>query len=251
MNRKKDTPTMREMHILFAATAVACLASCSHFNELRYSDYESAMQIPRRIADPPVFNDLAIPEDLPPGACYAAIHGDFPNPGLQDHAYSLRAEALKRGFEPDYMLVRDLGASTVGAVSQYVGMGASFSTPVYRHGAVLWCFRLYPSSVGYKCDTNQMLLAVDEVLRTSAGIQEGDTILSINGKPVKPPQGGTSPASSMVLKLQPGQDVELVWIRPGTGRMTGKARSQAPSQMTAAPSMLNTYTARGAETPDG
>ena len=220
------------------AALVLSLSACNYYRETRYAAYEQAVAIPRQIADPPIFNLMAKPQDLPGSVCYAVVEGDFHQPGPFFQATELRAQAIKRGFDPDYMIYREAGAAAAGAVTQPIGMGMFMTTPVYRHGAAAWCYRICPARAGFRVDDNQMLLEVDEAVRKAAGIQEGDTILSVNGKAVKPDAQGFSPASLHYLTMEPGQLLTLVWIRPGTGRMEGTSRALPPLPMTEAKSML-------------
>jgi len=218
----------------FVRTAVVVLAmlglsACNSFNEFRYSTFDAAMALDSRIEDPPVVMVSAMPEDLPGMVVFASINGDFAN--IRDagrQAWYLRKEADRLGLRPDLLTYEPRQAAYAGSTSQYLGYGMAMSTPVYRPQGTVHCFRLSPVSLGLKWNSIRMLTWVAEETRGGAGIQEGDTLLSINGKSIERPASGTAPSEGEILRIQPGDPVSLVWIRPGMGRMEGKAVAREP-----------------------
>jgi len=77
-----------------------------------------------------------------------------------------------------------------------------------------------PARLGVRFDDKAMVTDVMDSQRAS-GIQEGDTILNIDGKSMDAANGTMSEYRMALLGFRVGQEVKVVWIRPGTGRMEG------------------------------
>jgi len=77
--------------------------------------------------------------------------------------------------------------------------------------------------MGLRFDDKAMVTDILDSQRVS-GIQEGDTILNIDGKTVDTANGTLSEYRMASLGFSVGQEVKVVWIRPGTGRMEGVIR---------------------------
>ena len=59
-----------------------------------------------------------------------------------------------------------------------------------------------------------------------AGILEGDTLLAANGVAVpRSEKWHLGSYRVSLMKLKPGEDVKLVWTRPGTGKMDGVVKA--------------------------
>ncbi len=121
-------------------------------------------------------------------------------------------------------------AGSIGTASAVpVGMGAvafGFSTPVYQRPLSAICYRLATAKLGVRWDeTGMIVTATDEA--KAAGLLEGDRIVSINGTPVEiGARALRSGHHSRFLEISPGAEVQVIWIRPGTGRMEGKVVAQ-------------------------
>ena len=209
------------------ATLLA-LCSCANFKETRYSTYDLAMSMEQTVPDPPVVLVSAAPHNLPGMIIFATVHGDFPATSISRQAWLLKREVERLGLRPDCMKFETRGSNYAGSTSQYIGYGLAMSTPVYRPQAVIHCYRLRPASLGLKWNDSFMLTWVSENTRDESGIQEGDTLLSINGQTIERSSQGTSPSENEALNLRAGDEVSLVWIRPGDGRMDGRAQAVAP-----------------------
>ena len=121
---------------------------------------------------------------------------------------------------PDLIVFRRGGDVYQGSTAQYVGFGVTLSQPIFAKSVFWEAYRIAPFRVGVLSDETGMVVAMTEDSRES-GIQEGDKLISVNGKPVGRNGGVASDFDSVAHALAPGQVVELVWIRPGTGRMSG------------------------------
>ncbi|MFY9340840.1 MAG: hypothetical protein WAT39_00030 [Planctomycetota bacterium] len=227
---------MRALALLLLLLLSFLGAGCTHYHEFRYANFDAAMAKPQQVKDPPVYEWVALPADLPSFVPYAKLHGDFSTASAS--LGSLRNEAIKRGFAPDFLLYEDQGSAQAGSTSTHVGFGVFVNQPTYRGQGAVWCCRLAPSSAGFRADNAFMVMSIEDEARVS-GLQEGDTVLTLNGAEVKPPnQKQCSPWQIARFTVRPGDDIKVVWIRPGTGRMEGTFKALPPQPMTKTPSIL-------------
>lgn len=224
-----------------AAMLFALLSSCvSNFSATtKAACFDAAMAMPAAVATPPVYHANAIPPDMPGWTCYASIRGTYSTDSADSQALSLLREVLRRDLRPDVILFEPRGSHYAGSVSQHIGFGIMTSTPVHAFTADAHCLRLNRASLGITIDDHQMVTFASDDLRQECGIQEGDTLLSMGGKSVKPNGAGESPCSTDRLQLVPGNQVKFVWIRPGTGRMEGTTTARSPQPMSTAPSIVD------------
>lgn len=225
--------------------AISCLAACNHFHVFQFETYDVAMSMASTGGDdPPVYRDNAPPQDIPSYVVYAQVNGDFHGGGETSQIYQLLAEIKKRNLAPDFILFANRGVANVGTVTQHVGFGVYSSSPVYRPQASAWCCRIAPSYTGVSTDASCMVTNVEDWARAS-GIQEGDTLVSISGATVKAPSDDRVPEWAIKrLKIEPGQEVKAIWIRPGAGRMEGLLKMREPKPKSAAPSIAPRRTTR-------
>lgn len=223
------------------ALLVSLLTSCvSNFSATtKAACFDAAMAMPAAVAMPPVYHANAIPPDMPGWTCYASIRGVYSTDNADSQVLSLLREVLRRDLRPDVILFEPRGSHYAGSVSQHIGFGIMTSTPVHAFTADAHCLRLNRASLGITIDDHQMVTFASDDLRKECGIQEGDTLLSMNGKSVKPNGAGESPCSIDRLQLVPDSQVRFVWIRPGTGRMEGSATAKAPGPMSTAQSIVD------------
>ncbi|MCA8976784.1 MAG: hypothetical protein KDC98_18825 [Planctomycetes bacterium] len=216
--------------------ASCTLAACNSFEMVRFSNCDLATAAPVTSSPPPaVYETNNLPNGLPPAVAYASVRGNFHESysSLTGRAKLLLDETLKRGLAPDYIVVHEGGSQVTGAVSNYIGFGMSIARPIRRSYADCICYRLAPVALGLMWDDRCMVLVVDEELRAECAIQEGDTVMSIGGLSVR--RNNDNPLSDFDaarLALRPGQSVEIVWIRPGTGRMSDTATLRQPPELT-------------------
>ncbi|MCC7537866.1 MAG: hypothetical protein IT379_16700 [Deltaproteobacteria bacterium] len=122
---------------------------------------------------------------------------------------------------PDVIVYADRGSVATGGVGSYIGFGVSTYQTTYSNVIAATAFRLAPTRLGFGLDDSGMVISVDDRIRSS-GLLEGDTVTSVAGQPLERGERWfSSPHYSVLLRGQPDQAVELVWIRPGTGRMSG------------------------------
>lgn len=128
-------------------------------------------------------------------------------------------------MHPDLVYMGDASSVYAGSVTSVAaggGIATAVSSPYYEIVLNAGCYRLSPVRLGFSSDTDGMVVALEDSARKS-GMQEGDHLVSIDGAPVdKGANTLKSPHYRKMLKMKPGQEVTLVWIRPGTGRMEGK-----------------------------
>jgi hypothetical protein len=133
-------------------------------------------------------------------------------------------------MRPDFLIYENGGQGYAGQVTQYVGYGAAFSQPVFRPQGAVHCCRIAPCRLGVKWDDKFMVTNIDEAQRSS-GIIEGDTVISIDGKSVDPQGAFMSDYKMSFLGYAVDQEVKVIWIRPGTGRMEGNIKMIPNSPM--------------------
>lgn len=212
---------------IVAIALLALLGACNHFNPVRYANFDlaCAMPAPTESDQIPVLREMDMAPTLPVMVAFAHINGDFHGGSEASKAYNLRSAAWGRAMRPDLIVFRDQGSAYAGSMTQYLGFGMAMSTPVSRPQAVGYCMRLAPCIVGYVPDSTGMIVGLSDTAR-EAGMQEGDKVLSINGHAVEAPPGGMAPWHAESLQMKVGDEVDVVWIRPGAGRMQGKVKMQ-------------------------
>lgn len=128
---------------------------------------------------------------------------------------------------PDVVVYWHGGTVNSGAMSTYMGFGMTLTSPIYENLFGAFGLRLAPTMLGLRADANAMVTFVEEPVR-ACGIQEGDTLMTVAGKSfVRGEKWFNSPHYQVLLRNQPGQEVELIWIRPGAGRMSGRLQLMA------------------------
>lgn len=138
-------------------------------------------------------------------------------------AQRLWAECIEH--RPDVVSYASGEDVQTGAVGQYWGWGISTATPTYARSYRAWCLRAPDAILPFRSDGNGMVLQIDAD-EAQSGLIEGDTVLSANGATYDKDQGFNSSWFGMRLALKPGEEVSVVAIRPGTGRVTAKVRAK-------------------------
>lgn len=204
------------------------LGACNHFLDNRLESFEAASRIKPRLEEPIILRDFEVPSNFPEMVPFARIDGDFHHGDEPRQASELATRATNLGFAPDLLLYSTGGAQFTGAVTNHIGFGAFLTTPVYRHAGYGWCCRLLPARLGIRRNEVEMVVALDEATREQCQIQEGDTLLSVDGHALTRNRDGISPSLIRLLNAKPGEAVRLVWIRPGTGRMEAAVKLLEP-----------------------
>lgn len=214
--------------------------ACQSYDEARLPTFDAAMALATTQQAPALYRPGELPRDLPLAAPYLQLVRDFPRYIKEaEQSRQLLAECAERDLHPDFVVFQDRSLSAPGSALQAsptVSNGGIYgftftAAPVLRGQAAVTCFRLAPVSLGFVADANWMVTLVEEPAR-SIGLLEGDSVQLIDGADVKPrtPQE-VPPWLAAALSKKPGDIVEVVWIRPGTGRMRGKLTLQEPEQM--------------------
>lgn len=218
---------------------MALLVGCSAYEEVRLSTYDIAMSMvdEDREVDPPAYRASSPPQDLPRFVPYARLSGSFPFGSSEWQMAKLARESRMRGLRADLLLFRESGSVQTGSFSTYLGLGMAMQEAAYRHLSVAWCCRLSPVETGITIDRSGLVLAVDARVHESSGLQEGDTLLNADGHPVVPVDdvAGFSAFDAALLQMRPGREVQLVWTRPGRGRMDGTTVLMPPRAMPSTP----------------
>lgn len=123
----------------------------------------------------------------------------------------------------DFILVGDQASFRTGTAVHSVGYGSAFAHATYGTSVNATAYRVAPAKMGFGTDTSGMINAISNKSLLAAGLLEGDTLVSINGVPAS--LDVRSRHYPMALALEPGDDIAIVWIRPGTGRMTGTGQA--------------------------
>ena len=208
------------VRFVLCVALLAVLQGCNNFKTTKHACFGQAEAIATNVDKPVVLDAAALPMDLPAFVPYAIVFGDFHAGGPEYQADFLRHHVLKQGIRPDFLVYQNGGSGYAGQVTQFVGYGVAMSQPVYRPQGLVHCCRVSPTRLGVRFDDKAMVTDVLESQRAS-GIQEGDTILNIDGKSMDAANGALSEYRMASLGFRVGQEVRVVWIRPGTGRMEG------------------------------
>lgn len=221
---------------LLALLACTLLSGCNHYKEHLYPNSKQAVALGTTTDTPILLHvDWRIPS-LPPMVPFARIDGDFDG-GYNDEAQALELKDRSLTLEllPDVIVFEPRGQAYSGSVGSYSGVGLSGvalgitnSSPVYRPQASAHLYRLAPSQIGLRWDNNGFLRWIDDKAREESGILEGDTLLSIGGYSIERPPNSISELEIAFLGFGVGETLEVTWIRPGSGKMSGSITTTLP-----------------------
>ena len=120
---------------------------------------------------------------------------------------------------PDFIVVSEPTRQNVGAVHSFNG-GFGMSTPVIQKQITLWGLRYTPARLGITWDSDSLMVtSIRNPGLYDAGLLEGDTLISLDGVPFPKTDSGEQTWHLRALQNRPGQEAEIIWIRPGVGRM--------------------------------
>lgn len=171
--------------------------------------------------DADVVDSSELPEAIPYAIARTAFAGD------RARTAQRILDEIRTRTSPDFAVLHDLGTYDAGTVSQYWGHGLMTERRVYEQIAELVCWRLAPVSLDLEVRRKDGI-----VLRTpprerfdGAELLEGDELLTIDEIPFRFGERWLySPHWKHLLGLKVGDRVNLVWLRPGVGRMNGSLR---------------------------
>tara|TARA_R110002094_G_scaffold150223_6_gene138683 strand:- start:255 stop:1007 length:753 start_codon:yes stop_codon:yes gene_type:complete len=210
---------------------LALLGACNSFSKHRFASFDKATALPQTHIACPVIGHQEIPDELPSSSVYLRVNGDFAGGTATAQALGLKKHVTEElGLRPDFMIYAPGASVYAGSTSQYVGLGMSMSTPHYRPQGSAWCFRIAPAQAGISFEDNGFVNGLSDDARKS-GILEGDTLVSLDGKSVKARNQAPAAWNTQKLFVAIGQEVEVIWIRPGTGRMSGRLVMQENKTM--------------------
>jgi hypothetical protein len=159
-------------------------------------------------------------EQLPaliPFAIVSALQDGTTRGQVAEHIARKSMETLR----PDVIIFYTGQTEYMGSIYSG-GLYGGFSLPMYARNIVGVCFRLPRARTGVRLDEKGMVTSL-AAHAVDAGLLEGDTLISIGGRSVTP-KDFNSPHYFSLLNASEGDEVDVVWIRPGTGRMSGKIR---------------------------
>lgn len=213
------------MRVIATAALLAAATSCAKYELTRLHTIDVARAIPPCVDESDL--QMAASEPPVPMVCYAYV--DTANQDAAGLSGMISRAVDKDGIpDPDYVVLWEGGSQYAGSTTTYLGFGLFNSSANYVTPQRLFLMRRTPSIVGVVYDDDFMIIELEEAARKS-GIQEGDKLVSINGHAVARQDGQlVTEWDTARLSMDPGEPVDLVWIRPGEGRMSGSCVSIEP-----------------------
>lgn len=197
--------------IAFALGFVSCQSP--RFDVEKSAAFDIANRQASDAADAPVA-PLAICDGLDAFA-FATVSGQFPGGGVRYQARLLRKAAARKGIHADFFAYEP---------GELVHSGTSYGPGLLdgprlelMTSSALHCMRRLPVGLGIVLGSEGMARELTERARES-GLLDGDTVLSVDGVPLEQ----DAQLGGHLLGKRPGDVVELQWIRPGSGRMSGR-----------------------------
>ncbi len=209
----------------FVVLVLVLACGCIKVRIERLPTYVTAMQLQAAGDTRLLYGDALKVEELPDLTPYVILrtklYPDDTEPAVRkiwDVAKELKA---------DVVVIKHTGAVFQGTSSTET-WGGWMTSPVYRNQTLGICCRLNPAALKFLADrTGRIVVLGGGSPLREAGLQEGDTLLSINSQPLCPEEGSIFFGRHMTsLATKPADDVTLVWMRPDKGRMEGKTKAQ-------------------------
>lgn len=232
----------RPILVALAALSVFTAAACTSPKVTKYPAFDAASKFAPSAPARCYLDDEVDFDRLPALAPMAVVEWSFASEGGMKSAAREIAKTADAEVHPD-VIVLATGApyyagsngSTFGGFgfgSRWRGgfVGTGFSRATYETPLYGTCYRVLPAQLGLTWDTSGMVLVASADAKKS-GILEGDRILSVAGVSVQ--VGAKSHLSAhhrVLLEHAVGDELQLVWIRPGTGRMEGLVKLQPNPQ---------------------
>lgn len=139
-----------------------------------------------------------------------------------DEYFIERGTQKLRKYKPDVIVTSQSSHQNVGSVHSFSG-GMGMSMPVTQKQITLWGMRYTPAKLGLKWDRDSfMVTSISNSALYDAGLLEGDTVLSLDGNAFPKTAIAKEAWNARYLSYTPGQEVEIIWIRPGEGRKAAK-----------------------------
>jgi len=194
----------------------SALSSCVNLAVSPIGDFGELSKKPADSSPPKLFfMDDAPAGKLPSLVLFAIIGASVDSMVERDSiARDIWRKADKLGA--DVVLVEN---ANVGAVPLYQGLGAA-TARAYRG----FCYKRASFRIGVNWNKDSLVVACSNEAKAS-GLLEGDTLLSVDGLSVQSEGNNLAPYFQLNKTIRPGDELTLVWIRPGVGRMEGKMRA--------------------------
>lgn len=143
-----------------------------------------------------------------------------------DSSESRKLDWIEKGLrrhQADVIALMDPQVHYAGSVSSASiggGFALGMSSPVYTKSLTGVGCRLAPGAIGFRFDDAGVIEHISDPILYEQGLLEGDSVLTVDGISVKGMLSDFShPAWSRILTYQPGEELRVVYIRPGTGRL--------------------------------
>lgn len=210
---------MRYICVIAALFLVGCQNVRHHVHELPLYQAVVPTLAPKADREPPivVHADQWTPADGPQLYPFALIK----LAGNDEASVARRMEREGHRVGAEVVIASDAGQQYTGSVGTYWGFGVSSSAPTFVKQFIGVCYRVAESRCGIAYDDTGMVTGLGAGAR-EAGLLEGDRIVTLNGLAVQIGEHWyRSPHFRLLHDLEPGSEIEAVWIRPGAGRMSG------------------------------
>jgi hypothetical protein len=239
MGSNTTTCGSRKNITVLAAACLIALTSCSTVGERPFS--LPAETIAAQIGplestglEPRIFLADAIEEvALSELAPYFGKHFAFAEPANETKC---AREATRRLIEsrPDAILVvpdrpEMTGVSTSYFANPFAPGIVMVASANYRTSFVGYAMRAMRARLPFTYHTVTGIVTDIPDKAAAPDLLEGDVLTKIDGADALPPKSWpTWPFYARMLEHSPGDEIQLEWVRAGTGKMTGKARLAAP-----------------------
>lgn len=140
--------------------------------------------------------------------------------GIPDANFLSAATKKIAAFSPDFVIAKAPDLKDAGTIYSFSG-GLGMSSRVYQKQRALFAYRYQAARIGIRWSEDGMVTAITNQGLYDAGLLEGDTMISIDGIPFPKSQDAQDAWHAHTLGWKPGDEIELIWIRPGEGRMQG------------------------------
>jgi hypothetical protein len=211
------------MKILKASTLLVLIGcpACIHVEVTKFSAFNLASRMGRPENPKLFYRDSIDMQQLPACQLFAVISATSGSSSWEAMARRIWQEGAELGA--DLIILQQGDKVYAGSVGNYWGFGVTTTQPVYHDLLFGGCFKIPAGRLGLFSDETGMIIVLTEGGHArEAGLLEGDKILSMDGVPWDKSQNSGLPTK--LLGLRPDQVVNLVCVRPGTGRLEGKVK---------------------------
>lgn len=210
------------------------LTSCISVKVQKLPAYNIAINM-ESLDRPKLFYGNTVDKNVMPSMVPYAIINCIAKSTIDTEYMTRRVWTKAAEVKADVVFLSNVMPAYAGTLHTNYGFGIATSQPVYHQQLVGVCFRICPGGLGLSTDMKGMIIVIKENSKLKQiGLLEGDRLLSINNVPLRPIENRDPVFDeyySELLKLKPGDEVKLVWIRPGVGRMDGTTKMLQNKEM--------------------